>query len=327
MAAGTFLLPAIFSWGQAGREPAEAERQGRQAEGYVDAEGGVRLYYRVLGSAGDTVVVVHGGPGAGMGAILPHVAPLAEDHVLVFYDQRGGGRSTLPEDTALLAGRYHVQDLEAVRRHFGLERLALIAHSFGAILAAEYAVEYPDRVERMVFLKATGPKRAAAAAIYTSPYEQADSATVDSLRTVLGQLLQGTGDDPVALCREYERLGLVIARQIGRAVNWRGTTCDAPPEAVRYYYRYTAQLGPKSFGDWDFTGGLEEIEAPVLVVQGARDTLGLPVQRAWASAFPLGRLLLVPATDTPIADRPQVVFDAIEEFFAGEWPAGSTPVP
>jgi pimeloyl-ACP methyl ester carboxylesterase len=278
MAAGTFLLPAIFSWGQAGREPAEAERQGRQAEGYVDAEGGVRLYYRVLGSAGDTVVVVHGGPGAGMGAILPHVAPLAE-------------------------------------------------HSFGAILAAEYAVEYPDRVERMVFLKATGPKRAAAAAIYTSPYEQADSATVDSLRTVLGQLLQGTGDDPVALCREYERLGLVIARQIGRAVNWRGTTCDAPPEAVRYYYRYTAQLGPKSFGDWDFTGGLEEIEAPVLVVQGARDTLGLPVQRAWASAFPLGRLLLVPATDTPIADRPQVVFDAIEEFFAGEWPAGSTPVP
>lgn len=293
----------------------------------MEADGGVRLYYRVLGSEGDTVVIVHGGPGAGMDAILPHVAPLADDHVLVFYDQRGGGRSTLPEDTALLAGRYHVRDLEAVRRHFGLERLALLAHSFGAILAAEYAAVHPTRVERMVLVGATGPERAAAAAIYTSPYERADSATVDSLTTVLRKLLRGVGEDPVALCREYERLGTEIARQTGKTGNWRGTTCDAPPEAVRYYYHYTAQLGPASFGAWDFTDRLGEVEAPVLVVHGATDTVGLPVQRAWASTFPRGRLLLVPEAETPIADRPQIVFDAIGEFLAGGWPEDSTPVP
>lgn len=327
MSATLLLLPAIVACGQAGRDPAAGAQQRAQAEGYLDGDDGVRLYYRVLGSAGDTVVVVHGGPGAGMDAILPHVAPLADDHVLLLYDQRGGGRSTLPEDTALLAGRHHVRDLEAVRRRFGLERLSLIAHSFGAILAAEYAAAHPSRVERMVFLGATGPERAAARAIYISPYERADSATVDSLTAVLRTLLRGAGDDPVALCREYERLGHEIGRQIGKSGNWKGTTCDAPPEAVRYYYRYTAQLGPASFGDWDFTDRLGEVEAPVLVVHGAPDTLGLQVQRAWASSFPRGRLLLIPEADRPIADRPQAVFGAIEEFLAGGWPEGSTAVP
>lgn len=291
-------------------------------EGHVPGAAGAEIYYRVLGESADTVVVLHGGPGAGMQTVLPDWEPLAEDLTLIFYDQRGGGRSTLPADTSLLRARYFVEDLEAVRRHFGLERLKLLTHSFGAVLAARYAQTYPERVDRMVFHGATGPRRAEAARLARRTPPSPDTALSNRMNEHLRSLLRGTAEDPVATCERYEELGRRLAEARGEPVAWSGTTCAAPPEAVRYYYRYTAQLAPRTFGDWDFTTGLEDLSAPLLVVFGARDSAAVPQQRAWAEAVPRGRLLLVPeAGKGAVAYRPDVVLPAVAAFLGGEWPA------
>ena len=64
-------------------------------EGFIAAGRGVELFYRALGSGGDTLVVLHGGPGFSMDYLIDDLTPLAERHTLIFYDQRGSGRSTL----------------------------------------------------------------------------------------------------------------------------------------------------------------------------------------------------------------------------------------
>jgi pimeloyl-ACP methyl ester carboxylesterase len=126
--------------------------------------------------------------------------------------------------------------------------------------------------------------------------------------------MEGTAEDPLATCRELERLGR--AHQEGSP--WRGTTCDAPPEAVAYYYRKTAQIAPASFGAWDFTTSLSGLAAPLLVVAGEANA---ELQCAWARAVPDARLLVVPGTgSTPIAERPDVVHPAIDRFLRGRWP-------
>lgn len=291
-------------------------------EGYLPGAEGAQIFYRVVGSGADTAVMVHGGPGAGIESVRPDWEPLADRFTLIFYDQRGGGRSTLPADTSLLHARYFVEDLEAVRRHFGLERLKLVTHSFGAVLAARYAQAYPERVERLVFHGATGPRRAEAARLARASPPSPDTALSNRLSERLGALLRGTAEDPVATCEEYEALGRRLAELRGQPAVWQGTTCAAPPEAVRYYYRYTAQLAPRTFGDWDFTTGLEDLDAPLLVIHGARDSAALPQQRAWANAVPRGRLLLVEdAVKGAVADRPEVVLPAVASFLAGEWPS------
>jgi proline iminopeptidase len=91
--------------------------------------------------------------------LWPDLVPLATDHTLIHYDQRGGGRSELPEDTTLLAIEYHIRDLEALRKHFGIGRLTILAHSFGPALAALYANDHPDRVEGMIFIGPVPPRR------------------------------------------------------------------------------------------------------------------------------------------------------------------------
>lgn len=293
-------------------------------EGFLSGGEGARIHYRVQGSAPDTVVAVHGGPGAGMHAILPELEPLAERHTVIFYDQRGGGRSTLPADTALLDARYHVADLEAVRRFFGLERMTVIAHSFGSVLVARYATERPERVERLLFFGAVGPSKEQAVAIARAAAAPPDSALHARLRTVMGALLSGETTDPVADCRAYEAIGREMALARGESGEWEGTNCAMPPEAVRYYFRYTAQLSPRSFGDWDFVGSMDHVEAPLLVVHGDRDPAAAAAEAAWAAAVPNGRALAIPDAGKAVpADRPDLFWPAVETFLAGEWPAGA----
>lgn len=317
-----------------GPEPADrpAAAPAAPAEGTLTGAEGAELFYQVVGSGPDTVFVVHGGPGAGIPSVRPPFEPLAEDHTLVFYAQRGGGRSTLPADTSLLAAEYHIADLDSVRSHFGVERMTLLTHSFGAILAARYAIEHPERVERIVFHGATGPSRAEAAKLARRAMPDAETTSPDSARrarmaAAIGSLLAGTAEDPVAACREYEWLGREMAEARGERVTWTGTTCDAPPEAVAYYYRYTAQLSPRSFGDWDFTCPMGEVEAPLLVIHSARDSLKRTQQEAWARAVPHGRILVVAGSGKSAAtDAPERVLEAISMFVDGSWPEAARTV-
>lgn len=297
--------------------------------GYLEGARGASLHYRVLGRKGrDTVVVVHGGPGAGMNSVLPDFARLSDEHVLIFYDQRGGGRSELPADTALLDARYFVEDLESVRRHFRLERMTILAHSFGSIVAARYAREHPHRVDRLVFHGATGPRRSEAARIARGAGSAPpDTGLARRARRLLGELLDGTATDPVETCRAWEAAGRELARARGDSARWGGSVCEAPARAVRYYFRHTARFAPATFGDWDFTGGLEEVAAPLLVIWGARDSAAIPGQRAWASSVPNGRLLLLTGVGkAAIAGRPDRVKAAIDTFLGGSWPSGADAV-
>jgi len=113
---------------------------------------GVRLYTRRVGD-GPPAVVLHGGPGAHHDYLLPQYDRLAGGRALFYYDQRGGGKSPVPRDTPV-GWREHVADLEALRGHWGLDRLTLLGYSWGGLLAVLYALEHPDRVARLALVSA-----------------------------------------------------------------------------------------------------------------------------------------------------------------------------
>jgi len=119
---------------------------------------GVRLFTRRTGD-GPPVVVLHGGPGAHHDYLLPQYDLLARRRTLLYYDQRGGGRSPVGRDTPV-GWREHVADLEALRRHWSIDRLTLLGYSWGGLLALLYWLEHPEQVERLA-LVSPAPARAA----------------------------------------------------------------------------------------------------------------------------------------------------------------------
>lgn len=111
---------------------------------------GVRLFERRIGD-GPATVVLHGGPGAHHDYLLPNFDALAQNRELIYYDQRGGGRSPVSRETPV-GWREHVADLEELRHQWNLSRLTLLGYSWGGLLALLYASEHPDKVERLALV-------------------------------------------------------------------------------------------------------------------------------------------------------------------------------
>src|SRR5688572_4266893 len=91
--------------------------------------------------AGSPLLVLHGGPGAHHDYLLPGMLALSDEHRMVFYDQRGGGRSRIDDTQDPITAATHLEDLEALVAELDLEPLSLVGYSFGGLLALLYAVE------------------------------------------------------------------------------------------------------------------------------------------------------------------------------------------
>ena len=110
---------------------------------------GTELFVSVHGK-GKTIVMLHGGPGLNHAYFRPHLDELVKNYRIVYYDQRACGRSLVPSPDSISI-KHLVNDLEALRKQLNVERLNLLGHSWGAVLATHYAIAYPERVESIIY--------------------------------------------------------------------------------------------------------------------------------------------------------------------------------
>jgi proline iminopeptidase len=286
-------------------------------QGYATTDDSVRLFWRTVGEGGDTLVVLHGGPAQGhINTVAPDLMPLAVGRTLLFYDQRGAGRSSAVRDTASLNVRHSVRDLEALRRHFGLERITLLGYSFGGLLAGLYAIEHPERVERMVLVAALGPTIATSRVF--NPAARIDS-TLNAVRLAHNQAWRSTRTDSTKACWDYWMIWIrgFYARTPDHRRMW-GDVCNVPQSNLVLPVRTYPQ---RSLDAWDLTAGLRRVSAPVLVIHGDEDSNPVQAAKNWVAALPNARLFLIEKTGHfPQVDRPSVFFPAVEAFLRGEWP-------
>ena len=287
----------------------------RVTEGLIEGDGAA-LFYRMVGTGPDVLVMIHGGPGMDMGYMVPDFAPLAEHHRLLFYDQRGGGRSAhLRDDPALYTMAHHVADLEALRRRFGLERVTLVAHSFGPAIAASYAIAHPERVARMIFL---GPVPPRAGDLWKRYGETVDRRLTPDERAELARLEAAMvhGADPVAACRAY--WAIAVKPRLARpelASRVTGDFCGAGAEAIQSGMGIAGPHTQTSLGDWDFGPGLAAVRAPTLILHGEADAIPMDLVEGWTTALPDAKLVKIPgASHFPYVERPDLVWPLIEEF-------------
>lgn len=113
----------------------------------------VRHWHRIAGAERATtpLVIVHGGPGGHVYNFEHTIGPALEAFsTVIYYEQRGCGRSDQPADPYTYSIEMLVADLEALRTALQLDQINLLGFSFGGELALEYALAHPDRVERLI---------------------------------------------------------------------------------------------------------------------------------------------------------------------------------
>ena len=290
--------------------------------GEVVAPDGIRLHYEISGK-GPTIVVLHGGPGMSSAYLAPDLAVLAEHYRLISYDQRGGGRSTVVTDPAKLSRDHHVEDVEAVRRHFGLDKVVLLGHSWGAAPAAFYAKAHPDRAAAVILVDPI-PARSDPwiAQFGTNLRRWMDEATSKQV-AALAAARRGASD-PVAACRAYWAVFIrgYMADPNDRTVlgRVRGDVCNAPPDAIAN----TGVVSSAALGSngWDWREEFHSTDVPVLIVHGDKDPIPMASAYEWEKAFP--RATLVPVAGAghfPFVEQPQAFLRAIQPFVTAHPPS------
>jgi proline iminopeptidase len=133
-----------------------------QAENGTTFDGpGGKIYYEVIGRGkAIPLILVNGGPG--LDHLYLHTSTawdvLALNRRVIFYDQRGNGRSSPLKEGQSCTLADQIDDLDALRSHLGLEKMILLGSSWGGFLSMAYAARHPERVAGLILVDSAGPK-------------------------------------------------------------------------------------------------------------------------------------------------------------------------
>src|ERR1700727_2346619 len=120
------------------------------------ADGKYKVWTKRRGSGPIKVLMLHGGPGASHEYLEAMESFLPQAGIeMYYYDQLGCNNSDHPEDTSLWTLPRYLQEVEEVRRGLGLENFVLYGHSWGGILAMEYALNYQQHLRGLVISNMT----------------------------------------------------------------------------------------------------------------------------------------------------------------------------
>ena len=263
---------------------------------------GVDIFERRIGS-GPPVVVLHGGPGAHHDYLLPGFDLLGNGRTLIYYDQRGGGRSPVGREVPV-GWQEQVADLEVLRGMWGIDRLTLVGYSWGAMLAMLYAVQHSASVDRLA-LVSPAPASRAEREVFEERFQA---------RTMSPALLQKRADLRAGGLRERDPAAHA-AELFALAVAGYFHDPDKSPDLTPF--RVTERTQKEiwaSLGDFDIRPELRTLSLPAVVVHGDDDPI--PWQTAERTAEALhGRFhLIADCGHVPQVEAPEELVATVDPF-------------
>jgi proline iminopeptidase len=245
---------------------------------------GLNLVYETQGASREVVIVVHGGAGLPHEYFHPMLYNLSRYARLVYFDRRADMLSTTTRHGVATVEEMS-DDIDALRKSLGLDRVTLLGHSFGGTIALNYALRHPDNVKRLILVSA--------------------SAAVENPNAGEQRILKSMSKAEVAKYNSSED----------------GTGASRPCERVRLRYgvlypHYFHKLVPYDFDRGVYTayfdalskkealasdsravdlrGQLGNVKAPTLVIAGKYDLVTTPDQSTeLATGIPRSKLVMM----------------------------------
>lgn len=267
------------------------------------------IYYQTFG-VGEPVLIINGGPGLDSAGFEPVAKAIAaQGFQAILFDQRGTGRSVLPEINARsIQLALMVQDIEQLRQHLQHDKLTILGHSFGGMLAAAYAAKYPQHLQKLIFSSSGGldlnfrddiPQRLRDNLSYS-----------EQIKLQIYQLRQRSGDDSVST-RD------LLAQLRARAYVIDKSKADGIAARLKVV---NLQINSLVFADLEKTGfdlkaQFGNFTAPVLVLQGENDIISVDTAKTIAGSFNDAQLVLLPScAHYGWLDQPKLYYNALFTF-------------
>lgn len=254
---------------------------------------------------------IHGGPGGDHTMYKPGLSPLSDLAQIVYIDNRGSGRSDRT-DPSTYTLEQNVDDLEALRKYLGLEKIVVLGQSYGGRVAMRYAIKYPDSLKGLIL-------------ITTSPnYRSHDDAeqilkergTPEQIK--MGEVLfNGAFESDEQLLHFFKLFASLYSYKFNPDDPKAVKAIEEGFERVNYSYKAINKgFGPAVPKDFDLTPDLPKINVPTLVIGAKHDWITPPHHsQVIADNIPNAKLkIMQESSHLVFADEPEETINILREF-------------
>lgn len=277
--------------------------------GATFAAPGATIYYEVRGGgAGTPLFLANGGPG--FDHTVLHTTDvwdrIAESRPVVYWDQRGTGRSGPLQAGQSCTLADQIADLEALRAHLGYEKIDLLGHSWGGYLVMAYAARHPERIAHLVIMSSAAPRWQDTKLLFEDLFPE----TVEQRRALAFDI--AVGDEAAITSDIVKYFSMLFYSPENR---------DAFLSAVPSfnYRRPINQMLNADLARYDLNPELPHFRFPTLVGTGRYDFNVAPsVAYRIHKSIPGSRYVVFERSGhMPFIEEPEVFRKALEEFLAG----------
>jgi proline-specific peptidase len=302
-------------------EPRPAEPNIR--EGQISFRG-FSTWYQVTGNSNSNnvpVILLHGGPGYPSTSLEPMEILAKNDRAVVRYDQIGCGKSSLkdiPHDSSMFVTDLFVQELKTLVSELGLEDYVLLGHSWGGMLALEFALTKPVGLRGLVLYSTL-----ASIAEWFVASEKLVATLPESAQEAIRKSRLTNDTDSLefkAAEHEFNRRFVCRLDPLPDCVQLAETALAADNEV------YKVMVGGSEFDsggamtplkDWDVRPRLKEISVPTLCISGEFDEATPEVMGTVANGISGSVWHVIPgASHSSHLETPEIFFPLVEKFLS-----------
>lgn len=279
---------------------------------------GAKIWTVAFGK-GDPVFLIPGGPG-GTHYGLRDFDSLASTNTLVYFDGLGRGKSDLAKDVSEYSLDRDIRDLDALRTAMGYDKIIVLGHSYGGVVAQGYAVRYPDKVKKLILVSTFHS--------YVMWQENCDNSNHE-IRTnypeVWDTLMivreQGVVSSDLVHQQIYSRVpyGFLYAYDPGKFVR-SGRKRYPNPFNADVYYQMVGRDGDfivgSDIGTYDYRTQLKDLKMPILIVAGRYDRVAVPwMMVKYKNYCPQATFVMFEHSGhNPQVEEPQALFRLMRSF-------------
>jgi len=281
--------------------------------------GTAKLYTREVGQ-GTAIIVLHGGPDFDHSYLLPELDRLSDSYRLIYYDQRGRGRSAehvQPDDVTLAS---EISDLDQVRQYFHLDSVVLLGHSWGTVLALEYALKHPEHVSRLILMNPAPASTADYKELRKQWLEQRPDA-MERRKAIAASAAYQEGD-PEAVTAYYRiHFKPAFAHQEDYEKFVTRLSASFTRDGILKSRAIEARLMNETWSlpDYDLLPKIKALRIPMLVISGDHEFIPASTADHIAQAVPNARLVTIKdCGHFTYMECPAAVREQIDGFFAAK---------
>lgn len=282
----------------------------QHTQGYVNVKQG-KLFYQKFGKGKLPIIVLHGDPRLGHSYLLPQMIALAKDREVIFYDQRGSGKSQYTQiNSNFINMKQFVEDLDDLRKQLGLKKIILLGHSLGGSLALSYSIKHPKRVSALILLNST-PISNNGKKAFEEEFKK---------RTLLIRKESTLLDNPEEFRRltpsqRYNLYQTILPVLFYNSSNAKKLTLKLTEISAKNGDKASRMMSDDLMRTNHLVSQLEHLKIPLLIIHGYHDLIPFWTVRELKKFIPDAHIIVFTRSGHfPYIEQPKQLFAAIQRF-------------